>query len=274
MNANEVKIPFSTERYEKRLIVFIDLIGFKNYVLSNYGEGKENAVKTLTAYFQDKVSEGAKYIKGKSHSYKPSFIFFSDTIIISFPLELFNAADELKALTLPKLDIDKFNLLAAASTSIYDIQLHVLQHDMLTRGCMTIGDVYHNQNTWFGPGIIEAYEHESKLAIYPRVILSKQAFKYFEKEISAANSSNWIQDLDGFYFANYIARIHVKLSDDFCEAHHKLREIIVKNSELMRSSGKHKELQKWEWLAVYFNNYTNTSLKKVHGSKLSQNIKI
>lgn len=279
MSSHKIEIPFSTDRYEKRLIIFIDLLGFKNYILSNHGDGKEEAVKALTSHFQEQVSEGAKYIKGNAHSYKPTFNFFSDTIIISFPLELFNAPAEhkifkSKAYPNNELNIDKFRLLFSASHSICDIQLHSLQHGLLTRGCVTIGDIYHNKNTWFGPGIIEAYEHESEIAIYPRVILSKSAFEYFKNEVITDQNSSWVQDSDGYFYVNYIAWIHTKLNTDFCKAHHELREIIVSNIEDLSDQKKYNELQKWQWLSVYFNTYSNDKLKTVHGAELSESIEI
>jgi len=279
MNDFEVEIPFSTDRYEKRLIIFIDLIGFKNYIYSNCDNGKESVVTALTTHFQEQVSEGVKYIKGNSHSFKPTFNFFSDTIIISFPLEIFNAPDDYKffkskAYPNNELNIDKFRLLFSAIHSICDIQLHSLQHGLLTRGCITIGDIYHNKNTWFGPGLIEAYEHESKIANYPRVILSKSALEYFKNEVITDQNSSWIQDSDGFFYVNYIAWIHTKLNDDYCKAHHILREIIVNNLEMLKDQGKYNELQKWQWLSIYFNTYSNSKLKSAHGEGLSENIEI
>ena len=273
----DIEIPFSTERYERRLIIFIDLIGFKNYVLSNYREGNEADVKNFTAHFQHQVCEGAKYIKGKSHSFKPSFNFFSDTIVISLPLELFNAPDHLKTFKSAdypehEINIDKSRLLCFAIIKVSEIQFYSLQNGLLTRGCLTVGDIYHNQNTWFGPGIIDAYEHESKIAIYPRVILSKSAFEYFENEIITDKNSSFIRDSDGFFYVNYIAWVHKEFNSDFCDAHCTLREIIVKNLESLRSQKMHKELQKWEWLAFYFNKYTDETLEPTYGSKLAGKI--
>ena len=209
MVSHKIEIPFSTQRYEQRLIIFIDLIGFKNFILSNYDDGKEEEIIELTSHFQKQVSEGVKYIKGNAHSYKPTFNFFSDSIIISFPLELFNAPDGHKFFTskahpIIELDIDKFRLLFSVITIICDTQLHSLKHGILTRGCITIGDVYHNKNTWFGPGIIEAYEHENNIANYPRVILSQSAFEYFKNEVITDKNSSWIQDTDGYYFVHYL----------------------------------------------------------------------
>ncbi|AOY59028.1 hypothetical protein [Desulfococcus multivorans] len=280
MIIQKIEIPFSTDKYEKRLIIFIDLLGFKNYILSD--GRKEDDFIALTSHFQKNVSEGAKYIKGNAYSYSPTFNFFSDTIIISFPLELFNAPAECKKFTSEAdpyndINIDKLNLLFSAVMYICDIQLHSLKHGLLSRGCVTIGDVYHNKNTWFGPGLIEAYEHESKIAIYPRVILSKNAHEYFKNEVVTNFCQNLIiQDLDGLFYVNYIAFIHSKFNTNYCNAHCILRDIIDSNIIMLRSKKKQKlkELQKWEWLSMYFNTYSNDKLKKKYGDDLAENIGI
>lgn len=278
MSNSEIEIPLSTDRYERRLIVFIDLIGFKNFVLSNHGDGKEESVKELTSYFQKKVSEGLAILRGNVSRVIPAFNFFSDSLIISYPLEKpLGTPDEAKVffgnVCGEKASIDKFQLLFGVHCDIADIQLHALQHGLLTRGCVTLGDIYHNQDTWFGPGIIDAYEHESKIANHPRVILSKSGYEYFENEmIAVKESSIVIQDSDGYFYINYMGGVITKLDDDFCKAHHKLREIIVGNMKVLSDPSKYKELQKWQWLASYFNKYRNEKLLVAHGEKLSEEI--
>lgn len=251
MSNYDHEIPFSTQKYEKRLIVFIDLVGFKNFVLSNYGDGKEEVIKKLYSYFEEKMNEGAKYINKKGGvSYLPSFCFFSDTVIISYPLDLFDFPDKIveqKAYPGIKLNMNNSTLLFAAQVDTSKIQLHALRHGLLTRGCITVGDVYHNGNTWFGPGIIDAYVHENEIAIYPRVILSKNAFDYFENEICYSPNSGFVQDTDGFYFVNYLSWLHSEMSKEDTE------NTILENIEGLKSKKKIKSLQKWEWFREYFN---------------------
>lgn len=266
-----MKIPFSTDRYEKRLIILIDLLGFKDYIQSNYGDSKEEAVKSLTYYFQEKVCEGEKIFKGNIFIIKPTFNFFSDTIIISFPLNMHTQPDGFKAFG--NMNMEKYQLLFVAYCLICDIQIHSLQHGLLTRGCMTIGDIYHNKNTWFGPGLIDAHNYESNIAIYPRVILSKSGFEYFSNEVTNEENTMWIKDSDGYFYANYMGGCITKLNNDFCKAHHILREIIVSNVEILSEQKKYYELQKWQWLAMYFNN-RNECLRSSHGDNLSENIEV
>ena len=139
---------------------------------------------------------------------------------------------------------------------------------------MTIGDIYHNKNTWYGPGLIEAYTHESKIAIYPRVILSKDCFEYFENEVINDECNSWIQDADGFFYISYIEWLNnnTKFDPDFCKAHHQLRKIIVNNIAALDTQKNVYELQKWKWLALYFNGHKKERLKAKPEEKLSKDI--
>ena len=282
MDNQKTKTSFSTDHYEKRLIIFIDIIGFKNFILSNYEVGNEKIVKELTHFFQQKVSEGGEWVQEGAQVFKPSFNFFSDSIVISYPLDfLENVIEQLEEeFQLPDpnsmWDAEKFLLLNCAVTSATSMQLHALKYGLLTRGCVTIGDIYHKKNTWYGPGLIEAYTHESKIAIYPRVILSKGCLDYFRNEVNNDACNSWMQDTDGYFYINYIEWLNnrTEFDSDFCKAHHQLREIIAQNIGELDGQKDVYELQKWEWLASYFNMHKKERLKTNPGEKLSKDILI
>lgn len=44
---------------------------------------------------------------------------------------------------------------------------------ILFRGAVVIGDLYNDKIIIFGPAMLEAYELESKKAIYPRIIIEE-----------------------------------------------------------------------------------------------------
>ncbi len=53
------------------------------------------------------------------------------------------------------------------------------------RGAITIGKMYfpgRNEDVLIGKGISDAYKLESQIAIYPRIVISKDLLKYIEKE--------------------------------------------------------------------------------------------
>ena len=85
-----------------------------------------------------------------------------------------------------------------------------LQEGILIRGAITRGELFHYGDTIFGPALVEAYELESKIAIYPRIIFTRDVFwlENFHseiKEISQENIMNNVQiDSDGWHYIDFI----------------------------------------------------------------------
>jgi hypothetical protein len=90
---------------------------------------------------------------------------FSDSIVISF-----KENDEKE---IPKLFHNLQRLIA-----------NLLSREILCRGAISYGKLYHKNNLIFGPALIDAYETESQAALYPRVILDSsilEVMKYYYK---------------------------------------------------------------------------------------------
>nr|WP_317187917.1 hypothetical protein [Acinetobacter gerneri] len=75
----------------------------------------------------------------------------------------------------------------------------VWQHNILLRGALTIGEIYHDENMVFGPAMVEAYELESKVAEFPRIILHDKIEADYEQwlaEVRATDDQERIYDLE------------------------------------------------------------------------------
>lgn len=62
-------------------------------------------------------------------------------------------------------------------TQVAYISKELLLRNILVRGGVAIGDLYHKDNIVFGQGLIEAYRIESEIAEYPRIVLSDKLIK-------------------------------------------------------------------------------------------------
>lgn len=86
------------------------------------------------------------------------------------------------------------------------------------RGGITIGEMYFpesDDNVLIGEGLMKAYELESKIAIYPRIVVDKELYKFIEtKKIKGYpftskgyNLSDGIKkDKDGVYFLDLLSK--------------------------------------------------------------------
>lgn len=138
--------------YEKRIVCFIDILGFSGIIKSTTSEDKDKAQKTLT-----NVCEALLFLRDCLDIISIENIVttqFSDSIVISFP---WNKDDW---------------LMLAVFKAIKHIQITLLyKYDLLLRGGIVIGDVIHTDKLVVGPAMINAYTLESKCANSPRIVL-------------------------------------------------------------------------------------------------------
>ncbi len=129
--------------YEHRLVVFYDVLGWRNHIAT-------------AAANIEKIGELRRTIlrSNRSLPLRPQFNMristFSDNIVITQQI------DKTTPLLLTLL---AFQQIAAA------------MNGFLFRGGITAGNVVHDDECVFGPGLNRAYELESKVAQYPRFVL-------------------------------------------------------------------------------------------------------
>lgn len=163
-------------KYERRIVAFIDILGFKEIVKqSEKYTTKIKLLYSVLEYLKDwetsdkwdlkfvEIEEDAQKkgvdkfdMRGKTNSTS-----FSDNIVVSVKIG------------------DNVNEMASTLiVNLAYIGSILMEKGILLRGGITIGNIIHNQNgTVFGQGLIDAYMLEMKSAVYPRIILSDKLLK-------------------------------------------------------------------------------------------------
>jgi hypothetical protein len=179
--------------------------------------------------------------------------YFSDCIFISIP---FYRDDS-------KLLYEFIEHLSNASASLFKTS------DVLLRGAVTIGKVFH-KNTGdpaFGPALIEAYELESNIANYPRIILSSECFGLIRKYSSVSTNPNFTKILKRYSdgcIGTDIVKIWKK-NDDLPidgDNHHKLKKLYTE------AIGNTKIFKKIDWLKNEFEKEAGCDLCAMKDNKL------
>lgn len=139
--------------YENRVVAFIDILGFREHVRQTLTDTThaKNIQRVLEFITELKHDNDQGLLSEKELGKEVSV--FSDSIVISYPLSLKSAC---------------FYLLL----DIIHLQLEMMGLGILMRGGVTAGKLYHNDHIVYGPAMIDAYELESKRAIYPRVLVN------------------------------------------------------------------------------------------------------
>jgi hypothetical protein len=165
-----------------KIIAFVDILGFSK-MIEDYDKGDHQILESLI----HATNNAGNFIKAPAKE-NDEFAFnfrdcieaklFSDCLCVSVPLEFGN----------------KYN-----TYNIYDLfwffyqylsgyQILLLEKGIFTRGAITIGSYYSDENIIFSGGLVEAYNLESKVANYPRIIISKKLLAIFK---NSDLNNNW-----------------------------------------------------------------------------------
>ncbi len=143
-------------------IAFIDILGFKELVNNKI----DKVIEALS--FIENYCEEFYNIRGIDETNDAKSIcatMFSDSIVITMEQDDIN--DELLGLN---MFID----------FISHLQHSLLLRNVLIRGGITIGEIYHKGNMVFGKGLQEAYFLESEISEVPRIILSDSIISFYK----------------------------------------------------------------------------------------------
>ena len=226
-------------KYEKRIVLYLDILGFKSKVNESVTNQETfNSIhKALTNIYSDKFKNENGPMKGVNFGTQISV--FSDNIVFSEPY-------------------GKQGAFFGFIYSIYWLVNEILWDGYLTRGAVVIGDLYHDERIVFGPALNEAYRLESEMAIYPRVIMKQEDFATAMKTAlygDIEEEAKYLDDVlsfdeDGFLFLNNLTKKHeFDDSETYVALLEKTKRIIVeglKNKDVKVKS-------KYEWLKYQYN---------------------
>lgn len=227
------------QKYKKRIVLYLDILGFQNKVNESINNQKvfDSIHKALSNIYSDKFKNDNGPLKGTEYGTQISV--FSDNIVYSEPYE-------------NKGSWFGFIL------SIYWLINEILWDGFLTRGAIVIGDLYHDEKIVFGPALNEAYRLESKVAIYPRVIFTKNTIeeglktslygdvnediKYLKQIVS--------EDEDGLFFINNLSKKH-----DFDDEETYI-DLLFRAKKIIEEGLTNQDIKikaKYEWLKRQYN---------------------
>ena len=185
----------SVEKYENRIVVFIDVLGFSN-LIKNTVDSKEstnskrakhdnfNNIKSALSIVREKIEN---FINEKNEKFL-SLSQFSDSIVISI--------------------CEDSNILVDIMKLLREIQMLLLYHNkILIRGGVVKGLLIHTEKFLFGPAMINAHLLESKCALSPRIIVMPDVKKRFDEIVKLNQIDNktkiLCKDYDGTFYVNY-----------------------------------------------------------------------
>ena len=232
--------------YRPAIVTFIDILGFSELVKTANAAEIGKLLALLGDASAGEVSED-NWPAGLARS-----IAFSDNVVRVCPID----------------STDPRGALFHELLSLVMIQAQLANMGALMRGGVTVGDIHFSGTTIFGPAMVRAYELESKLAIYPRIVLDPHVFENYVKNPSMKGSAHSLEkDLeyidallhdggDGLYSVDYVRAIKDQLEGGqaYLEFTWRHRDLVKK--EAAKFSRYNSVKQKLAWLANYHNTAT------------------
>lgn len=215
-----------TNRY---IVAFIDLLGASEAIRNNDSDTNLNTVNHLLSMAinicnkENRNSYGEYQIKA-----------FSDNIVVAHALSNLSPIQE-KSIV--------HELLYIVST----FQFYSFQVGILVRGGITIGDLFVDARFVWGKALLRAYQLESKIALYPRIVVDNDIYDLMKyNENGELCHCHIIKDSDNINYLDYCSFIDDKSLIEYIKACQKTIDQIKK---LLQSD--EKALQKLAWQENY-----------------------
>lgn len=232
--------PLSTDELKLYAIAYLDLLGTSSKIEKDRAENYFFRIHTLynmvVSYSEDERFSKLSYSKIKTK-------IFSDNIIMAIPLSSINDMKAIRCLL-------KFVSLFQNYSS--------LLYSWLVRGGVTVGNLFLDKVFVWGTGLLRAYELESHLAIYPRIIMDRNIPSLIHE-----NNDLLYQDIDGQFYLNFLNSMEYRDADGNDNSLSMIREsfkILTEEIRLSDGSYPDKPYQKLQW----YKNYLNRWYKQSH----------
>ena len=240
----KAEAPPPTYAYRPAIVTFIDILGFSEIVKTSGAAKIGKLLAVLSEAAAGEVDDD-NWPAGLARS-----IAFSDNVVRVCPIDSDDSSGSL------------FHELL----SLVMIQTELADMGVFMRGGIAVGNVHFSGTTIFGPAMVRAYELESKLAIYPRIVLDPQVIETYLKTPSmkgdahsAAKDLEYIDALlhegdDGLYSVDYLRASKDQLGGSMNYLNFVRRHRDSIKAEAAKFPNYNGIKQKLVWLANYHNN--------------------
>lgn len=256
--------------YERRIIGFIDILGFGQLVFDSECDAEKfNLIDRVISRLQEvddiygspeaffahsnymslseegKASLNAIYesMKADATASRVLITTFSDSIVFSCPA------------TSDGLTNFRYFLIK--------LLVYTSEFSLLLRGGMSCGPLIHSEKKVFGPAMNRAYLTESKVAKYPRIAVDEY-FMSFINDVTEDSIGNLVRSeiitdpSDGVTFFDVLSLSTNKVAQNMCGSNP--LDILTNEKRTIEnlmasSSGAPEIVQKINWYATYFNHH-------------------
>lgn len=233
--------------HERSYCAFLDILGFSDSILAATTTGSHDA---LLGRFQRIFQEQLAWFRTRHKSGLLYFKTFSDNILIGCPAYSWDMESE-------------FGVMVEA---LGRYQLAMAREGFFIRGGLSLGPLFIDDDQVFGHALLEAYALESKSAVNPIVVLSRDAeanviehLKFYGDPKDSPQARVVLRGPDGRYFINYLSECIMDTGDELAIDRAALDDHRTQvESALGRCRRNPAVFAKYAWLAAYHNHFCDS----------------
>jgi hypothetical protein len=234
--------------YEDRYCAFIDILGFRNLVRGLHSSQDAIALRNVMRKIHAPTS--------------------APTVNWSVDFRAQSISDAI-AISTTALDSGLYRILEA----IEDLAVDLLREGYFIRGALVRGQLYHDASMVFGEALVRAYELESTIARFPRVVIGKEVMGDISRKGTGLFSEEkrkfdpFIEQADdGPYYVHVLRKITAEIQSVQLENLNKRPEEQIRLTEyaqiqdviqkrLDESSYDPRNFEKVQWFAKYWRSF-------------------
>jgi len=232
---------------------FLDVLGFSDRIIDSFNTSDGNALlQEFHGMLKRRIDELKEDTKG-SHLYMKAF---TDNVILAHPI--FSEDGEAE--------------FAFILWSLAEYQFEMVKKGFFIRGGLSVGPLFIDENTVYGPALLEAYILENSVAVNPIVSLSDEVrrlvlrhIRYYPDREDAPQSRDVLVNSDGRFFISYLSECYIdtgsseEIDWESLKIHKDQIEVALNVYRAVP-----KIFSKFTWLAAY-HNYFCDSVNNYHG---------
>ena len=186
------------QQIKKSFCVYLDILGFRNIIIEKHSKNKSQEhfeqIYNILADAVNMYNDNPKDIFAKDDTVQ--YRIFSDNIVFGIPYSCIGDGE-------PEFG----NIIMQVAY----FQLMLATEGFFVRGGMTLGDLYIGEELVYGKALLDAYEIENTVSVYPRVVVSEIVKKEIKNQLRSYTKvrgspfANEIRvDTDGNWFIDYL----------------------------------------------------------------------
>lgn len=238
--------------YTDSFVAFIDILGFKNYILNNnftFAKDLFNDIRN----FANQLLKSHNDVFTKEMLSTVTLNIISDSIVISVPKTT-------------KYSLEM--LLLAINTIVFNV---LREYGLICRGGIAEGYFHSDNEIAFGPALVAAYNLENSVAVYPRIVFTREVYDSYYKICDKDDIKNlsdiMVLDADEeLFIADYIGFAIGRIACDVIEGrvYRRYAEALFKHisniiEDVLACNTDRKIREKY----IYFRDYYNNCLKTI-----------